>query len=122
MQVRSLPETLFARNEELTAFQERTSCDSHHRRHPATDWLLKPTPFLPPVETDNHTPYTRESYDKWRSPGGGYIEVGPISGARQCVAQIIGAFAYAIQAGKSRLAFDDLRKFSQTMRLGYGPP
>ncbi len=88
----------------------------------SADWLLKPTPFLPPVETDNRTPYTRESYDKWRSSGEGYIKVDPISGAPQCVAQIIGAFASAIQSGKSRLALDDLWKFSQAMQLRYGPP
>jgi hypothetical protein len=54
--------------------------------------------------------------------GEGYIEVDPMSGAPQCVAQITGAFASAIQSDKSRLALDDLWKFSQAMRLRYGPP
>jgi hypothetical protein len=88
----------------------------------SADWLLAENPFLPPVEADNRTPFTRESYAKWRSPGESYIGVDAISGVPECLAQIIGAFASAIQAGKSRLALDDLWKFSQAMRLRYGQP
>jgi len=88
----------------------------------SADWLLAENLSLLPVEIDNRTPYTRESYDKWRSPGESYIGVDPVSGVPQCLAEIIGAFASAIQAGKSRLALDDLWKFSQAMQLRYGPP
>lgn len=88
----------------------------------SADWLLAGNLSLLPVETDNRTPYTRESYDKWRGPGETSIGVDPISGVPQCVAQIIGAFASAIQSGKSHLALDDVWKFSQAMHLRYGPP
>ena len=88
----------------------------------SVDWLLGENPTVPPVGTDNCTPYTRESYDKWRCPEETHIGVDPLSGVPQCITQIIVAFASAIQSGKSRLAIDDLWKFSHAIQLRYGPP
>ncbi len=88
----------------------------------STDWLLSSPGECPPVEIDNRTPYTRESYDRWIATKSSGPEQPSIAGVAQSLATIIKSYCAALRDGKTRQALNDLWKFAKFMEARYGKP
>jgi hypothetical protein len=92
------------------------------------EWLLRNDPKMPIVETDNFTPYTLESYLRWRehrlqsttmsAPKQGDYLVSPA----QFIQDILEALAAAGDPKRQHTAMNDLWKFSKVMKARYGQP
>ena len=102
------------------------------------EWLLKGDPKAPILEQDSVTPYTRDSYERWRrdnqigcpskplfSPNveklGMQGNVDPRSVAMFTV-DVIKAVFSALETGKGNLAVNDLWKYAKVMKRRYGSP
>jgi len=92
------------------------------------EWLLRNDPKMPIVETNNVTPYTLESYLRWReyrlesptisSPKRGDHLVSPA----QFIQDILEALVAAEDNKRQHTAMNDLWKFSKVMKARYGQP
>lgn len=91
-------------------------------------WLLCGDPTAPIVETDNKTPYTSVSYQRWRgkhllSESNKFPESGELTaGPAQFVHDILRALVAVRGTGREHTAINDIWKFSKVMKARYGHP
>ncbi len=86
------------------------------------EWLVSGDPKAPILERDNVTPYTWDSYARWRQE-----TIAPVSSIDP---RVVAAFASEItkslfaayEAGRVNTAINDLWKFSKAMKSRYGAP
>jgi hypothetical protein len=101
-------------------------------------WLLEGDPKAPIFERGGVTPYTRESYERWRRDNLAVSGDGPHLGVTHTesatndtldtrsvamlTADVIRGIFAALEAGKGKVAVSDLWKFSKVMKRRYGAP
>jgi hypothetical protein len=86
------------------------------------EWLVSGDPKAPILERDNVTPYTWDSYARWRQE--------TIAPVRSVDSRVVAAFASEItssliaanEVGRVNTAINDLWKFSKAMKNRYGAP
>jgi hypothetical protein len=88
----------------------------------SANWLLCGKNHICPMERDEQTPYTRESYDRHVESATSATKETPEMGASQNVATIIGSFIAGIESGKGKSAANDLWECAQLMLKKYGTP
>ena len=86
------------------------------------NWLLCGNTEAPPVELDEKSPYSRESYDRNVENAPTVINDYPEVGAAQNMATIIGSFIAGLEAGKGKSAANDLWECAKHMEIIYGEP
>ncbi len=102
------------------------------------EWLLKGDPKAPMLERDRVTPYTLESYERWRrdslaaSGDAPHLAVTHNESATadaldtrsvaMLTADVVRGIFAALEAGKGKVAVNDLWKFSKVMKRRYGAP
>jgi len=86
----------------------------------SADWLLTKPGEYPPVENDNATPYTCESYERWVANKSSVPEQHAVAGVAQGIASIVKSYCAALVAGKARPALNELWEFARFMECRYG--
>ncbi len=102
------------------------------------EWLLKGDPKAPILERNRVTPYTRESYERWRRDNPPSHSDAPLTGLKRdefanqvpvdprsvavFTAEVVRAVFAALESGKGQLAVNDLWKYSKVMTRRYGAP
>ena len=102
------------------------------------EWLLRGDPKAPILERDRVTPYTRHSYERWRrdnlavsgdAPHPGLMHNESATAATldprsvaMLTAEVVRVIFAALEAGKGKLAVNDLWKHSKLMKRWYGAP
>jgi hypothetical protein len=86
----------------------------------STDWLLQRNSKLPPVEIDNRTRYTRQSYDRHIAQGSSGSQ--PYSGGvPEAIVLILSTYRSAEQSGHGSSAKNDMWSFAKLMAGKYVP-
>jgi transcriptional regulator with XRE-family HTH domain len=85
------------------------------------DWINRNDPNIPPLERDNRTPYTRDSYDRWLKKKGTQIGPSDNLGVAQDLIEIIECFLIAVIKRNGSSARNDLWEFARLMEGKYGP-
>jgi hypothetical protein len=102
------------------------------------EWLLKGDPKSPMIERDRVTPYTLESYERWRRDNLASNGDTPLPGLKtdesataatldprsvaMLTAEVVRTVFAALESGKGNLAVNDLWKYSKVMTRRYGAP
>ena len=99
------------------------------------EWLLKGDPKAPILERDRVTPYTLESYERWRRDNLASHGHTPLPGLKSnesatldprsvamFKAEVVRTVFAALESGKGNLAVNDLWKCSNVMTRRYGAP
>jgi len=86
------------------------------------NWLLCGNTEAPPVELDEKSPYSRESYDRYVEKAHTIATESPELGAAQNMVTIIGSFIAGIESGKGKSAANDLWECAKHMAIRYGEP
>ena len=86
------------------------------------EWLILGDPKAPILERDNATPYTQDSYARWRQESltpSNLIEPGLVAAF---AIEITKALAAAQEGGRTSTAINDLWKYSRAMKNRCGVP
>ena len=85
-------------------------------------WLIVGDPKAPILERDDATPYTQDSYARWREKSltpSSFIEPGLVAAF---TLEITKSLIAANEVGRMSTAVNDLWKFSKAMKSRYGVP
>lgn len=101
-------------------------------------WLLVGDPCAPILERDNATPYTMDSFERWRRANPTSHCDAPYAGLKRdespnpdasdshsvamLTAEVVRTVFAAVESGKGNLAVNDLWKYSKVMTGRYGSP
>jgi len=86
------------------------------------DWINRNDPNIPPMERDNRSPYTRDSYDRWLKRRENQIGPSDNLGVAQDLIEIIESFLKAVTQKNGNSARNDLWEFARLMEGKYGSP
>lgn len=84
----------------------------------SVDWLLQGNPSIPPVEADNRTPYSRESYEKHSLKLTASTGTTP-GGVAQALVSVLGSISASMRQGEGLSAMNDLAEFTKLMAGKY---
>lgn len=86
----------------------------------SAEWLLSSDLSIPPLETDNKTPYSRDSYDRHLETTLTASHECANLGIAQMLSSVLKSLHQSIQTGKIKTARNDLWEFTQMMKGKYG--